>query len=679
MLVLSQQSGISVENLSRFQYVEQQTDASVDKIIGSIRKLSTNLVDGSKEANKAITSIGLSLADVKKLKPEDAFVAIVDGLGKIPSAAERAHAGAAIFGKGWHDVSQLASEDLRGLMKEADLFGATMTTELAIAGDRFNDTLGQLSTVIAGFARAAGAGVLPVLTAVVEVLRDQVIVQLQATGTTAATVQGTFETFAVKVALTIAQVTASVSRGIADLARLFAKPIIGDSMVMQDLQRLVRMVSVLNGIKLDTLDTVSSGAQAMADALTTAADELDKALPGTLARIKAEIAAAAQAMKDGQAAAGGYGSAMSDAAKKLQELVDTLSGATVIKRAKEMMEALAALTARGLKPTAAGARLIVEALDAADEALLKTDKIASEAARKIAASLRPLLKVVPAIRQSFAQLAPAIKAGLGLLASRELTFTPTVAIDTRALTQTIVRDLRAIELGAAMKEWGHTIQTQMSGIFASMFSGQTGLREGLGQMFGEVNRYASSALRSMTDTIGKEFADVFKGGTFDLKNIFSGEASAAGIAAGAAVGASVGLAFGRGFGKAAGIALGATSGALAGGMFGGPWGAAAGAAVGAIARLVGRHAEGERAARRAGTGARRDADRVRQRREARGRRQAPPCLVGCAVGDEGHDPVSGGPEASQSRAGRREGTPESPDRGPRRRVGGGRAAVEGSL
>ena len=127
------------------------------------------------------------------------------------------------------------------------------------------------------------------------------------------------------------------------------------------------------------------------------------------------------------------------------------------------------------------------------------------------------------------------------------------------------------------------MQTQMSGILGGMFSGQTGMREGIGQMFGELNQFASSAMRSLTEKIGKEFTDVFKGGTFDLKNIFSGEASAAGIAAGAAVGASVGLAFGRGFGKAAGIALGATSGALAGGMFGGPWGAAAGAAVGAIA------------------------------------------------------------------------------------------------
>ena len=264
MLVLSQQSGVSVENLSRFQYVEQQTDASVDKIVGSIRKLGTNLATGSKQASTAITSIGLSLADIKKLKPEDAFVAIVDGLGKIPGAGQRAAAGAAIFGKGWHDVSQLAAEDLRGLMKEADLFGATMTTEFAVAGDRFNDTLGQMSTVVEGFKRAAGAGVLPVLTAFAEVLRDQVIVQLQATGTTAATVQGTFETFAIKVATTMLQVSASVARGVATVADLFSKPIISESVFYREFQRLIRVVGVLNGIKLDALDTVAEGAQATA-------------------------------------------------------------------------------------------------------------------------------------------------------------------------------------------------------------------------------------------------------------------------------------------------------------------------------------------------------------------------------------------------------------------------------
>jgi hypothetical protein len=579
MLVLSQQTGISVENLSRFKYVEQQTDASVDKIVGSIRKLGTNLVAGSKETSKAIESIGLSLADVKKLKPEDAFVAIVDGLGKIPSAAQRAHAGAAIFGKGWHDVSQLAAEDLRGLMKEADLFGATMSTELAVAGDRFNDTLGQLSTVFEGFTRAAGAGVLPVLTAFAEVLRDQVIVQLQATGTTTATVQGTFETFAITVATTMLQVTASVARAVAAIATLFSKPIVSDSLLYREFQRLLRVVSVLNGIKLDTLDTVSKGSQAAAEALTRAAEQMEKDLPGALARIKAEIAAAAAAMKDGQGAATGYGSALSAAGQKLNDLVATLSGAPIVARAHEMMQALAVLTARGLKPTAEGARAIVGALEALEAV---TGKMPA-AMHKVRLALQEPLKVRPVVQRFYADLTRAIKGGTGLLASRELTFTPMVAIDTRALTQTIVRDLRSIELGAVMAEWGHTIQTQMSGIFGSMFSGQTGLREGLGQMFGEVNRYASSALRSMADTIGTEFADVFKGGTFDLKNIFSGEASAAGIAAGAAVGASVGLAFGRGFGKAAGIALGATSGALAGGMFGGPWGAAAGAAVGAIA------------------------------------------------------------------------------------------------
>ena len=229
-------------------------------------------------------------------------------------------------------------------------------------------------------------------------------------------------------------------------------------------------------------------------------------------------------MKDGQGAATGYGTAMSEAGKKLNDLVETLSGATVVKRAHEMMEAFAALTARGLKPTAAGARLIVEALDAADEALLATDKIASAAARGIAASLRPLLKVVPVLRQSFAQLAPAIKAGMGLLASRQLVFTPMVAIDTRALTQTIVRDLRRIEVDAVMAEFGTRLKSSMTGIFASVFTGQTGFIDGLREMFRAAQGYASDIVGEFVKAMGKEISDAFKkGGVFNPKDIFGGE------------------------------------------------------------------------------------------------------------------------------------------------------------
>ena len=621
MLVLSQQSGISVENLSRFQYVEQQTDASVDKIVTSIRKLGTNLVSGSTEAQKAITSIGLSLADVKKLKPEDAFVAIVDGLGKIPGAAQRAHAGAAIFGKGWHDVSQLATEDLRGLMEEADRFGATMSTELAVAGDRFNDTLGQLSTVFEGFKRAAGAGVLPVLTAFAEVLRDQVIVWLEATGTTAATVQGTFEAFALKVAVAMLQITASVAQAMAEITTFFSSRIIVDSPVYQAIEKFIRSAKVLDSIKpgealwsslaalpakvraidddlasvrwVETLKTFQTATQATADRVSASADKMAKDLPGALARIKAEIAATAAAMKTGQGAASGYGTAMTAAAEKMNDLIATLSGATVISRAHEMTEALAALTARGMKPTAAGAKMIVDALDAADDALLSTGKTVSAASRRIAASLRPLLKVVPVLRQSFADLAPAIQAGTGLLASRELTFPPTFAIDTRGLTQTIVRSLRAVEVDAAMADFGRALKTSLTGALASMFTGQTGFVDGLRAMFGAAQNYASAIVGDFVKAMGKEISDAFKdGGVFNPQDIFGGNQVAGGIA-GAAVGASVGSAlgtqFGKNFGKAAGIAMGAASGALSGamvGMMAGPQAAAVAAVVGGVVGAV---------------------------------------------------------------------------------------------
>ena len=152
LLVLSQQSGISVENLSRFQYVEQQTDASVDKIVGSIRKLGHQPRHRrARKPARPSKRIGLSLADVREAQAGGSLhrrssraSARSPRPASAPRPAPRSSARAGTTSR------SSRTEDLRGLMTEADIFGATISTELAVAGDRFNDTLGQLSTIFEG-------------------------------------------------------------------------------------------------------------------------------------------------------------------------------------------------------------------------------------------------------------------------------------------------------------------------------------------------------------------------------------------------------------------------------------------------------------------------------------------------------------------------------------------------
>ena len=600
LLVLSQQSGVSVENLSRFQYVSQQTDASVDKIVGSINKLGINLANGSKEANKAITSIGLSLADVKKLKPEDAFVAIVDGLGKIPGAGQRAAAGTAIFGKGWHDVSQLAAEDLRGLMAEADKFGATMSTELAVAGDRFNDTLGQLSTVVEGFKRAAGAGVLPVLIAFAEVLRDQVIVSLQNTGTTAATVQGTFETFAIKVAQAMLLVVRAVATTVDQIVTLLSTNVIGQARVVQELERFVRVVAVLNGIKVgdalmggvvEGLQQVRTGVQTTTAAIATIADQASVNLAPALARVKAEIAAAAQAFKTGQTAAIGYGTATKAVDDKLQQLIDTMSGATVIAKARELMDVFAALTARGLKPSADGLKSLIDAIkDAAAVAHSKGEQLAEDMVFLYQSIIPParsigddLSRYANEIARFARGLVPSVKSNLKPVTQAVF---DAFRIDGEKLGKDLEKDLAraalADRVGKLLQDVGSKMSTQMSGILGGMFTGQTGFEDGFRSMFGAVTAVGGEIMSTFVKEVGTQFKSAFNGGAFDLGALFGGKNKAAGAAAGAAVGLAAGMAFGSAFGKEVGAVAGAATGAAAGAMVGGWVGAGVGAGVGFV-------------------------------------------------------------------------------------------------
>ena len=139
-----------------------------------------------------------------------------------------------------------------------------------------------------------------------------------------------------------------------------------------------------------------------------------------------------------------------------------------------------------------------------------------------------------------------------------------------------------------ISKWGAELKTQMGGVLASMFTGQTGFEEGFASMFGGLQDFAGSIMRDFGREFMNELNDVFEGGDFDIENLFGGAKSkAAGAAAGAAVGLTVGLAFGKSFGKVAGALVGAGSGAAMGAVYGGWVGAGVGAAVGAVAGIMG--------------------------------------------------------------------------------------------
>ena len=324
----------------------------------------------------------------------------------------------------------------------------------------------------------------------------------------------------------------------------------------------------------------------------------DRLVPGMAAVVRAVVPAASgintisDAAKEAAAAA-------AKARDELWDFYNKLTGQDVIENAFRLMNAFQDLTKKGFKLSAAAAEEVAEAIEDASKILIRQAKKVPPEMSKMYDSLVPpqnmfdqLSAVARKIDQFARGLVPSIDRYVGhiddVLAGIDWEdFAPSPA--------------EGAAIRASIDALGTEMRTQITGIVAGMFSGQTGIRDGFRAMFGEVQNLAAGVFREIGQKLGDELTDVFSGGTFNIKEIFGdAKLTAKTAAAGAAIGASVGAAFGQSFGMAAGIAAGAISGAAAGAMLTKTWaGALIGASVGAISGALSGIQSGKEKARAA--------------------------------------------------------------------------------
>jgi hypothetical protein len=172
MLTLSNKTKVSVEGLSQFKYIGEQTGTSLEDLTGAVFKMSANLGKGSEESQRAIKQLGLSFVELKNQRPEDAFVQVIEALSHIGNTAKQQAEGVAIFGKGFKEVSQLTKEDIPGMIQRFKDLGGGVTTEMALAGDAVHDAMSDISTAFEGVRLKIGSAFLPTIAAVLKTFGD---------------------------------------------------------------------------------------------------------------------------------------------------------------------------------------------------------------------------------------------------------------------------------------------------------------------------------------------------------------------------------------------------------------------------------------------------------------------------------------------------------------------------
>lgn len=164
---LSFATGNSVEQLSFLDFVAKQSGTSIETIASASQRLAKNLTEvsrgGGKEAAVALQELGLSAEELARLDLVSQIETIGQALQRIDNPAQRAAAGAALFGKQFKELAPLVLDASNSFGELASRFvelGGTLTREQADAFDALNDSIGELQLSV----RQAGEALATVLS-----------------------------------------------------------------------------------------------------------------------------------------------------------------------------------------------------------------------------------------------------------------------------------------------------------------------------------------------------------------------------------------------------------------------------------------------------------------------------------------------------------------------------------
>lgn len=153
LVKLSEKTGTSIEWLQKFQIAGDDAGNTVEEITGSIVAMQDRLASGDASMIGALRTLHLSLTDLRKLSPEQQFVAMSDAIRKIQDPAQRVKLAMDLFGRSGATVLPTLVHGFNDL-RDASVGMSTKTVKtLEQVGDAWDAlvrrTKGHMGTVLA--------------------------------------------------------------------------------------------------------------------------------------------------------------------------------------------------------------------------------------------------------------------------------------------------------------------------------------------------------------------------------------------------------------------------------------------------------------------------------------------------------------------------------------------------
>lgn len=167
---MAEMTGASAEAMASYSVAAATAGVSMESVSGAMIKLTKSLIgvdDESKAAGTALGSLGLNVAEFKKLDPSAQYEAVGKALGGFADGAGKTAIALTLFGKA-------GAEQLKVFKALEEQGGRTviLTAEQIKQADAYADAQAKLKTEIGLTAQAIATSALPALTEMANVLRD---------------------------------------------------------------------------------------------------------------------------------------------------------------------------------------------------------------------------------------------------------------------------------------------------------------------------------------------------------------------------------------------------------------------------------------------------------------------------------------------------------------------------
>lgn len=140
---MSQKTGIGVKSLSALTQAAGDTSVDVGALSGALKKFNVNTVEaaaGNKTLVSAFDSIGISVGDLKTLKPDELIFKVADQFAKFADGPSKAAVAVALFGKQGADLIPMLDMGSQAIRK----LGLDMSDDFAHHARELEDTLNQI-------------------------------------------------------------------------------------------------------------------------------------------------------------------------------------------------------------------------------------------------------------------------------------------------------------------------------------------------------------------------------------------------------------------------------------------------------------------------------------------------------------------------------------------------------